>query len=230
MDLRESIIENSYPKCDKCQMTWYVTNKIGNKVICTACLVKRFCGICKTTVIRLDSPSEYCHECWNALQVSKITPGVFISDHVVSKNYDLLKSHGIKQILTIGTELEPHDHPDFKAMYIALDDSVVEDIRQHFDQAHEFIARAPTLVHCYAGISRSATLVISYVMKHKKMTLKKALKYCRSKRCVIDPNPGFISQLLDYEKELGHYEWTIPELEDDELQFAIDDLTTYEIV
>ena len=51
------------------------------------------------------------------------------------------------------------------------------------------------LVHCYAGISRSATIVISYLMKEHGMSLQAATQLTRSKRWFINPNPGFVKQL-----------------------------------
>jgi hypothetical protein len=59
-----------------------------------------------------------------------------------------------------------------------------------------------TLVHCDAGISRSSTVVISFVMKEKQLRLQKAYEYVRKKRGIIQPNFGFIRQLISYEKEL----------------------------
>jgi hypothetical protein len=55
---------------------------------------------------------------------------------------------------------------------LTVRDDVEEDILRHFAPAHEFISAAlaagsSVLVHCRAGISRSATIVISYLMKAK---------------------------------------------------------------
>jgi hypothetical protein len=105
--------------------------------------------------------------------------------------------------LTIAEELTPHKHPDFKTMHIYIEDSAVVNIRQYFEQTHEFISKAPTLVHCYAGISRSASIAISYVMKTKKTDLYNAMAQCKSVRQRINPNPGFMEQLAKYEKELN---------------------------
>lgn len=59
----------------------------------------------------------------------------------------------------------------------AFDDSAEEDVTQKFETAWNLFEKAKTesvgvYCHCQAGISRSATLVISYIMKFEKKTLK----------------------------------------------------------
>ena len=59
------------------------------------------------------------------------------------------------------------------------------------------------LVHCQAGVSRSATVVISYLMYAKKAPLRSAFAHLRKIRPVVCPNPGFVKQLQEYEKEMN---------------------------
>jgi len=56
------------------------------------------------------------------------------------------------------------------------------------------------LVHCLAGMSRSATIVIAYLLATTPMTAKEATEFVRSKRRVIRPNYGFTKQLEQYER------------------------------
>lgn len=49
-----------------------------------------------------------------------------------------------------------------------------------------------------AGISRSPTLVIAYLMKHFRMRYEQALKLVMAKRSQTLPNNGFREQLLQY--------------------------------
>jgi hypothetical protein len=59
-----------------------------------------------------------------------------------------------------------------------------------------------TVVHCVAGVSRSTAMVLSYLIKYKKMTLKDAFKRVIEKRPIIKPNTAFFEQLIKYEKRI----------------------------
>ena len=48
-----------------------------------------------------------------------------------------------------------------------------------------------TLVHCFAGVSRSATITIAFIMTDKNMTFYDAMSFVRKRRHIIFPNIGF---------------------------------------
>ena len=56
------------------------------------------------------------------------------------------------------------------------------------------------LIHCYMGSSRSATIVILYLMDKYKMTLEKAIHLIKQKRDIININTRFLENLQDYQK------------------------------
>ena len=58
------------------------------------------------------------------------------------------------------------------------------------------------LVNCLAGVSRSSTFVIAYLIKYFNISLKKAFLYVRNKRNQICPNKNFMEHLLEYEKKI----------------------------
>ena len=58
------------------------------------------------------------------------------------------------------------------------------------------------LVHCQAGISRSPTIVIAYLMKKHNLKFNEAYNKVRDLRPIIAPNLIFMSQLMDYDAKL----------------------------
>eukprot|EP00455_Lapot_gusevi_P038253 TRINITY_DN4285_c0_g1_i2.p2 TRINITY_DN4285_c0_g1~~TRINITY_DN4285_c0_g1_i2.p2 ORF type:complete len:195 (-),score=0.28 TRINITY_DN4285_c0_g1_i2:270-854(-) len=58
------------------------------------------------------------------------------------------------------------------------------------------------LVHCQQGVSRSATIVIAYLMKTKNWSLIEAYSHLRRIRSQVKPNEGFLRQLARWEKVL----------------------------
>merc|ERR1719461_420078 len=87
-------------------------------------------------------------------------------------------------------------------------DNGVQNLRQFFEEAFEFIdeARAnlsSVLVHCQAGISRSPTIAVAYLMKHYPgMAMAEAYKFVKTRRSIISPNLNFMGQLWEFEQGL----------------------------
>jgi protein-tyrosine phosphatase len=68
------------------------------------------------------------------------------------------------------------------------------------DESNKFIEKQladdkKIIVHCMAGISRSVSLVLSYLMYKYKMSYEKALATVRKNRPIANPNEGFMRQL-----------------------------------
>ena len=60
--------------------------------------------------------------------------------------------------------------------------------------------RMQVLIHCQMGMSRSSTLVILWLMHKHGMNLREATAFTRAKRPFINPNPGFMQQLGEWEE------------------------------
>lgn len=53
-------------------------------------------------------------------------------------------------------------------------------------------------MHCYAGVSRSVTIVVAYLMRYWGWGVKVAIAFVQAKRIVAKPNDGFMEQLRKY--------------------------------
>jgi protein-tyrosine phosphatase/rhodanese-related sulfurtransferase len=138
---------------------------------------------------------------------SKVLEYIFLGSAQNSVNKYQLKNLNVTFILNTAKECKNHYPNEFVYMKCPLVDDEKEDVKKYFDESHEFIDRARklggrALVHCFMGMSRSAAIVLSYLMKHKQWPLKVAFKYVRDRRPIIDINLGFMKQLLAYEQAL----------------------------
>lgn len=88
------------------------------------------------------------------------------------------------------------------------------------DLLHEAVtsrASAPAdarcvLVHCAAGVSRSATVVLAYLVKHRGLTLLQALAVGKTARPAIYPNAAFLAFLLELDAAVHGGAHSVPEL------------------
>jgi len=87
---------------------------------------------------------------------------------------------------------------------LQLDDVEQQKIGPTFQQSGDWVNQAlradnsKVLINCWAGISRSSTTAIAFLMNHRNMHLIEALKQVKSARN-IQPNGGFLNELVDLE-------------------------------
>ncbi|TPX71783.1 hypothetical protein SpCBS45565_g00972 [Spizellomyces sp. 'palustris'] len=137
--------------------------------------------------------------------LSQITPSLFLSGVGPAQNLPLLKENSITHILGIGLRLKARFPNEVTYKHLSLEDDPQVDIMRYFPETYRFIDEAVkgngrVLVHCIAGISRSATIVIAYFMKSESIGLYEARQKVKSKRRIIHPNSGFIKQLKLFEE------------------------------
>jgi hypothetical protein len=100
-----------------------------------------------------------------------------------------------------------YDSRSIAHRHYQLEDTTNFVIRPHFATTHAFLDEAKAaggriLVHCAAGVSRSATILMSWVMKEEKRTLADVMTQVRSRRPFAYPNRSFFAALIDYDREL----------------------------
>jgi protein-tyrosine phosphatase len=99
-----------------------------------------------------------------------VAKNLYIGDRKCAANLHFLKQLGIQRIVVAGDELTPHFPSNFNYLHVKVKDSPQEDMRRHFEQVCAFIGEAlqrgeGVLVHCAFGVSRSATLVLAFLMR-----------------------------------------------------------------
>ncbi|KAJ9150981.1 Phosphatases II [Coniochaeta hoffmannii] len=155
--------------------------------------------------------------------ISEIEPGLFIGDFASSSEVSTLEDNNITAIVSLANnesevwsraanrELVPED----SHMFVCCADSPTQDILARLGDICDFIDKhsagqdSNVLVHCTAGKSRSATIVVAYLMRKHGEGLDAVLKRVKDKRRIA-PSGNFIDQLEIWEK-VGYDVWEDPE-------------------
>eukprot|EP00771_Trimastix_marina_P001257 gnl/Trimastix_PCT/2315.p1 GENE.gnl/Trimastix_PCT/2315~~gnl/Trimastix_PCT/2315.p1 ORF type:complete len:182 (+),score=12.75 gnl/Trimastix_PCT/2315:126-671(+) len=120
--------------------------------------------------------------------------------------YNLLKSNGITHVLSCLGEESKVFPEDFLYRCIDATDDPSFDLLDHFSNCCDYIQSAldgggRVFVHCAAGVSRSASVVIAYLMRAKGWTYGEALRYTAEARPCVDPS-NFEEQLWVWEERV----------------------------
>ncbi|XP_007965890.3 dual specificity protein phosphatase 16 [Chlorocebus sabaeus] len=139
---------------------------------------------------------------------TRILPNLYLGCQRDVLNKELMQQNGIGYVLNASNTCPKPDFiPESHFLRVPVNDSFCEKILPWLDKSVDFIEKAKAsngcvLVHCLAGISRSATIAIAYIMKRMDMSLDEAYRFVKEKRPTISPNFNFLGQLLDYEKKI----------------------------
>lgn len=134
---------------------------------------------------------------------------MYLGSDTVAQNYQLLQENGISHVINCAADYSGNYHEDKGLKYLSfhLKDHTRENIESCFYRAIEFITEAKqqggrVFVHCVQGISRSATIILSYMIFTSKIHFEEGLKFVREKRQIANPNMNFMAQLIWFHKRL----------------------------
>ncbi|RWS10833.1 dual specificity protein phosphatase 3-like isoform X1 [Dinothrombium tinctorium] len=150
---------------------------------------------------------------------NEVVPDVFVGDGTTALCVSLLKRLKITHVLNaacgkdralnlINTTESFYEGSGIKFMGIEALDMSSFHLSPYFEEAAEFIHDAVqnngrVYVHCLQGISRSATLVLAYLMIKCNLPVQEAVRVVRRNREII-PNQGFLKQLCVLNERLIH--------------------------
>jgi len=139
---------------------------------------------------------------------SQITPSLYLGSYDDAQNIQELQRLGITHVLNVADDCPipegPYRTANIHGMHLRIEDcddvEIAPFVAQGVPYMHQTMsAGSKLLVHCRYGKSRSAMMVLSYLMQHgvdgRAMGYIEATNYVRCRRPEVDPNPGFVAQL-----------------------------------
>lgn len=161
---------------------------------------------------RRGSPhtSNFDEESWKG----EILPNfLYLGDRVTASDLDRLKALGITHVLNATEDVSNFFETEGESTRLTYLRCPIKDrsdaaaeMARHFDSCISFLDSCRerggrALVHCRAGVSRSATLVLGYLMRREGWDLRTAVKYVDNRR-FVQPNTGFIEFLISLETSI----------------------------
>ncbi|GBP19726.1 Dual specificity protein phosphatase 14 [Eumeta japonica] len=139
------------------------------------------------------------------LGVSRVTHSLFVCGaHALP---GAIRSLNPGLVVSAAPELPPPLEDTITRVYVPLLDTPHSDMHPYMDKIADLINEVVSngevvLVHCVAGVSRSVTLCLAYLVKWQKMSLRDAYHHVKLRRPQIRPNTGFFKQLIKFEERL----------------------------
>ncbi|XP_008332519.1 dual specificity protein phosphatase 22-B [Cynoglossus semilaevis] len=135
--------------------------------------------------------------------INKVLPELYLGNFKDARDREQLARNNITHILSIHDSAAPILQ-EMNYLCILAADLPTQNLTQHFKESIMFMHESRLkgegcLVHCLAGVSRSVTLVVAYIMTVTGLGWQEALAAVRVARPCAGPNLGFQRQLQEFE-------------------------------
>lgn len=132
---------------------------------------------------------------------SHIIDNIYLGSAFNAASYSVLKRYDINIIFNMTGEITNYFPDDFTYHKYELNDDNKDSIYNHLETIYELIInyqnnnQGNIFIHCYMGRSRSASIVIYYIMKKLGYGFDDALDYILEKRPIVNPTFRFTKDL-----------------------------------
>jgi len=139
----------------------------------------------------------------SSIHWANVIPNLFVGSIFAVADQSFMISQRIKGIVDLSGSAQHLKLLGVKTHKINVEDNPTANIKPYLNPAYDFmndlISKGDAvLVFCRAGVSRSATVVLYYLMRKFGITYNEAYRMVKVKRNQVQPNNGFVDQLLQY--------------------------------
>jgi len=130
---------------------------------------------------------------------------VYLGSEADALDTNFINSEKITTVLSIQSWEIQKKMTGVKYEFVQANDNSEMNLKSKFEFICDFLKKHENervLVHCQAGISRSATACLAYLMKEKNMSLDRSFNELRKRRECVSPNFAFLGQLKSWEREI----------------------------
>jgi len=158
-----------------------------------------------TEVVRVDPTVK--HNLYENISLlftppTHVIDNIYIGNSLNASNYYELKENNISHIINVSEEISNYYPDEIEYYRIPVTDTNDASLKKYFSDSlkfiHDidhFITEGNVLIHCFMGSSRSATIVLLYLMRVHGMSLDEAYRFLKNKRPVVNVNVTFMEEL-----------------------------------
>lgn len=146
---------------------------------------------------------------WFYNEPTHIIDNIYLGSAINASHYNTLKDRDIGLIINMTYEISNYFPEDFKYLNFPLYDNNSQSIKNYLIESYDKIIEFQMnnrdknmLIHCFMGASRSASVVIYYLMKKYNYSLDDAIMFCKNKRELVNPTILFYNELNELSKLL----------------------------
>jgi len=164
-------------------------------VVCRGCMAKNHTELAVLDELRDQNPLTL-----KEFKFDEVLPGVFLANENAARSWDILRDHGIKRVLNVAKGAKmPFGDQGIEYLYVPLDDNLSQRLHDALRPCLEFIqssvdAELPLVVHCVSGLSRSASIIVAFLMHSRKLSCDEAMAFLSHKTRILI-NSNFQEQL-----------------------------------
>jgi len=143
---------------------------------------------------------------------NEIIPNLWLGSRNAPIERENLRKHNIKLIVNCSKDINYPADSDIQIIRLPINDINSTESNTIIEQKIDMIIyiidtylknNFGVLVHCYAGIQRSATVVLCYLMKYKNLNINVAKETMKNKRSIVFfPYPTFDNFINNYSLHL----------------------------
>ena len=155
-----------------------------------------------------------------AYNIDKITDNIYLGKLAGLSDKDYFKAEKITSILSLIKDVPEVDKDlNIKHIILHIEDLYSENIIKYFKECIEFIENnGKIFIHCTCGVSRSASIVISYLMWKTHSPFNEVYLFVKKRRPEIDPNNGFRKQLNIFHKLLEENNYDLNKIDFEQIK------------
>ena len=136
--------------------------------------------------------------------IDNVIPNKLYIGNSDSNNIRDLEKYKISTVICV-EETPPIKYPGVNYIHIPINEKNPQNLINIFDKTFDIIEHSnTTLVYCYKGVSRSASVICTYLMKKFNISFQTSINLLRNYRKYVDPNLSIINVIMEYEKYLKY--------------------------